>query len=129
MESITVGQIFGWVSAIAGGVGAIILIVQWIRKILLNVVKEPIEKLSADVKMLQKEMNERIDETNQSIENVNMNYCKSFITQTLGAVARGDALTEAERIRFKEEYDYYISAGHNSYIKDWYETLHAKELI
>ena len=38
-------------------------------------------------------------------------------------------ILDAEKQRFWEEYEHYISAGGNSYIKEWVDRLKKKGLI
>ena len=116
--NITVGQIVGCLTAIASTIGAVVLIVQWVKKILLSVVKQPIEELKEDIADIKKD-----------IADVNMNHVKSFLVRILSSVDRGEHLTDIERLRFSEEYDYYISHDGNSYIKEWYKRLHDKGLL
>ena len=125
MESITVGQVFTWLTAIAGAIGSIVFIVQWIKKIFTSVMSE-------NCKVLQKgldDLKSDIENTNASIASVNMNYIKSFLVAILSSAERGEHLTDIEKLRFTEEYDYYRSHDGNSYIKEWYEKLHSQGLI
>lgn len=116
--NITVGQIAACLTAIASTIGAVVLIVQWFKKILLSVVKQPIEELKEDIADIKKD-----------IADVNMNHVKSFLVRILSSVDRGEHLTDIERLRFSEEYDYYINHDGNSYIKEWYKRLHDKGLL
>lgn len=54
---------------------------------------------------------------------IKMEICKNFLVRCFADIDRGDALTETELERFKEEYDYYTTHGGNTYIKDKYEKL------
>lgn len=125
MESITLGQAFGWISAIAGVIGAVVVIVQWCKKILLSVVKQPMDEIKTEIAAVRDD----ISKTNESIADVNMNYIKSFLVSILSSAERGEMLTDIEKLRFSEEYDYYRSHNGNSYIKEWYDRLHSKGLI
>ena len=125
MDSVTVGQVFTWLSAIAGAIGSIVFIVQWIKKIFKSVMSENCEVLQRGLNELKGE----IENTNKSVANVNMNYIKSFLVSILSSAERGEELTAIERLRFSEEYDYYRSHDGNSYIKEWYEKLHGEGKI
>lgn len=141
--SITLGQILTWLSAVAGGIAAVGAITVFCRKMILNLIKEPLDKMREDderscndvkerLNTLLDEierLNDRIDKTNESIKSVNMNYIKSFLVNVLSSVERGVKLTDIEKLRFSEEYSYYIDHKGNSYIKEWYEDLHTKGLI
>ena len=128
---ITVGQIFTVLGAIAGAISAGGIVIAFCRKMILNLVKEPLDQIQAqdvkscnEVKKSLGELRDQVEKTNESIANVNMNYIKSFLVSILSSAQRGEELTEIERLRFHEEYTYYRTHDGNSYIAEWYERLH-----
>ena len=68
-----------------------------------------------------KELTNAINGINTRLDTVNMEACKNFLVRCLADIDRGDELTETEAQRFKEQYDYYLKHGGNTYIKDKYE--------
>lgn len=133
---ITLGQIVTILGAIAGAISAGGIVIAFCRKMILNLVKVPLDQIQAqdaqscnEVKQCLGELCEQINDTNASIANVNMNYIKSFLVSILSSAQRGEDLTEIERIRFYEEYKYYTDHDGNSYIKEWYGKLHEQGRI
>lgn len=122
---ITVGQILTFLGAVGGAIGTVVLIVQWIKKILMSVMDQNCEILRQGLDSLKHD----IENTNKSVNEVNMNYIKSFLVSILSSAERGENLTEIERLRFSEEYDYYINHDGNSYIKEWYKRLHEQGVL
>ena len=123
--NITVGQILTFLGAVGGAIGAVVLIVQWIKKILTSVMDKNCEVLRQGLNSLKQD----IENTNKSVNEVNMNYIKTFLVSTLSSAERGENLTEIDRLRFSEEYDYYINHDGNSYVKDWYKRLHEQGVL
>ena len=89
-------------------------------------VKEWIEKL-LDSKF--KDLGTRIDGIEAKVDKLDMETCQNFIVRYLADVENGAVILDAEKKRFLEEYDHYISAGGNSYIKEWVNRLKKKGLI
>jgi hypothetical protein len=88
--------------------------------------KDWIEKL-LDSKF--KDLNHRIDSIEAKVDKIDMEACKNFLVRFLADVENGAAILDSEKQRFWEEYKHYISAGGNSYIKEWVDKLKKKGLI
>ncbi len=73
-----------------------------------------------------KELNDKIDDIDTKIDKVDMETCKNFLVRFLADVENGAVILDAEKQRFWEEYEHYISKGGNSYIKEWVEKLKNK---
>ena len=63
-------------------------------------------------------INATISSINTRLDKVDMESCKNFLVRCLADIEKGQGLTAAERMRFKEQYDYYLAHGGNTYIKD-----------
>lgn len=100
MESITLGDIakvLAFIVALGGSVLAIAkTILKGIKKSL-----DPLYKL---------------------IEQNSLEAAKDFLVQILSAAERGE-LTEMEKIRLSERFEFYTKHGGNSYIKEWHTRL------
>ena len=83
-------------------------------------VKTWIEKL-LDSKF--KDLNTRIDSIESKVDKIDMETCKNFLVRFLADVENGSYILDAEKQRFWEEYEHYLSAGGNSYVKEWVDKL------
>ena len=75
------------------------------------------------------ELNKRIDDLETKMDRMDMEACKNFLVRFLSDLERGDMVTEVEKKRFWDEYEYYTSRGGNSYIHEWVERLKKKEYL
>lgn len=100
MESITLGDIAKVLAFIVALGGSVLTIA---RTILKGIKKslDPLYKL---------------------IETSNLEAAKDFLVQILSAAERGE-ITEVEKIRLAERFEYYTKHGGNSYIKEWHTRL------
>ncbi len=110
------------VEQVAAGIGILVALVSGVTY-LTKQLKEWIEKL-LDSKF--KDLNTRIDSLEGKIDKVDMETCKNFLVRFLADAENGANLLDAEKQRFWEEYEHYISAGGNSYVKEWTERLKKK---
>ena len=105
MQSLTIGDIAGWLSLIAGIITSIGVIMKvasnWFNK-----------TLQANIKPLEIKM-----------DNIDMNVCKNYVIEYIGEEKRGVIHTDTETKLFWDNYDRYISRGGNSYVKEEVEKL------
>lgn len=113
------------VEQIAMGIALLVAIVSGVIY-LTKQLKEWIEKL-LDSKF--KDLGTRIDGIEAKVDKLDIETCQNFIVRYLADVENGAVILEAEKKRFWEEYEHYISAGGNSYIKEWVDRLKKKGLI
>lgn len=112
MENITVGQIglgLAFIAALIASVGGI-------GKFLTKVIKKA---FATEMKPL----NDKLDNLDSKIEDVDMNTCKNFLVARLAEVEAGEKLGDIGEERFWEEYQHYQKIGGNSYIKKKVEQL------
>lgn len=84
-------------------------------------IKEFLEKLLADQF---KEVNNKLNDMQSSINVLDTQACKNFLVRYLADIERGNIIYDSERQRFWEEYDHYIKdLGENSFIKEWVARL------
>jgi len=84
-------------------------------------IKEFLEKLLADQF---KEVNNKLNDMQSSINVLDKQACKNFLVRYLADIERGNIIYDSERERFWEEYDHYIKdLGENSFIKEWVARL------
>lgn len=67
-----------------------------------------------------------IEDINAQIKKVDMESCKNYLVRCLSDLEKGEELSEAAKIRYGEQYDYYINHGENSYIKSGTEKYRAE---
>ena len=115
MENWTVEQI-------ATGIALLVAIITGVTY-LTKQIKEWIEKL-LDSKF--KDLGTRIDAIEAKVDKIDMETCKNFLVRFLADVENGTEILDAEKQRFWEEYEHYISAGGNSYVKEWVDRLKKK---
>ena len=86
-------------------------------------IKQWIEKL-LDSKF--KALDTRMNSIEAKVDKIDMETCKNFLVRFLADVENGTLILDAEKQRFWEEYEHYISAGGNSYVKEWVDKLRKK---
>lgn len=116
MGAITLGDVaaaLAFVVALGGSIGAIV-----------RALKKALEKTLGSLFDEQtKNINARLDKSDEAIAKLDMDNCKNYIVQALSAAERGTKLTKEELIRLSEEYDHYTKNGGNSYIVEWHNRL------
>ena len=65
-----------------------------------------------------KSFSDAISGIEKRLDKIDMEASKNFLVRCLGDIEKGQGLTVAEKMRFKEQYDYYLAHGGNTYIKD-----------
>lgn len=110
------------VEQIATGIALLVAIITGVTY-LTKQIKEWIEKL-LDSKF--KALGTRIDSIEAKVDKIDMETCKNFLVRFLADVENGAMILDAEKQRFWEEYEHYISAGGNSYVKEWVDRLKKK---
>lgn len=113
------------VEQIATGLAILVGVVSGVTY-LTKQLKDWIEKL-LDSKF--KDLNARIDSIEDKIDKVDTETCKNFLVRFLADVENGTVIFDAEKQRFWEEYEHYISTGGNSYVKEWVDKLKKKGLL
>lgn len=112
MEAITIG-------AIAAGIATIVGIVKGIEYLCQKISTGATKWLANGLKPT----NDKIDNLEKKLVNVDLNQCKNFLVRFLADVEEGNPIDEVEKERFYETYVHYKSLGGNSYIHDKVEKL------
>ena len=112
MEAITIG-------AIAAGIATIVGIVKGLEYLCQKISKGATKWLLDGLKPT----NDKIDNLEMKLVNVDLNQCKNFLVRFLADVEEGNPIDEVEKERFYETYVHYKSLGGNSYIHDKVEKL------
>lgn len=94
MEQITLGDLSSWAAFVIGLVGSIGAIIAGVKK--------AVGKLLVPY---------------------GLDNAKNYIVPFIARIERGEPVSEIELERFHEEYDYYVTHGGNSYIKERVEKL------
>lgn len=107
MENVTLGQISAAVLFLVALGGGIAVLVKWMRKVIISVMREELEPLK------------------KQIADVDMENCKNYLVTYLSNAEKGVYIDKIEEERFWEEYEHYQKIGGNSYIKTRVEQLKA----
>jgi len=70
-----------------------------------------------------KPINDKIDDLQSDLKEVDMNACKNYLVRTLGDIEKDKSLDEIEIERFWEQYEHYQKIGGNSYVTRKVENL------
>lgn len=117
IQSLTLEQISVAILFIVGLIGGV--------KYLKNGIKEGLEDfLSKTLDARFKTLNDKLNEIQDSVTELDVYTTKNFLVRFLADVERENYIYEPEKQRFWEEYDHYTkSLGKNSYIKEWVKDL------
>ena len=118
MENITIGQVATWIALIGGIITGGSLLVRKLKEWLMSVLTDKFNGIDM-----------RLDDLRDDLDKVNRRNLRAYLIQELRAIEQGAMLDELEMSYFKDEYNYYISLGENSYIHDKYEKLKEKGLL
>ncbi|MBQ6483077.1 MAG: hypothetical protein IJI45_18380 [Anaerolineaceae bacterium] len=106
MEQITIGQIAVIITFVVGVVTGVGFLGQKIKGWITNTMKDEFSSVHAQI--------QRLDDR---ISAVDMESTKNFLVDYLSRIERGEALDEIALERFWEQYEHYVQAGGNSYIR------------
>ena len=112
MEQITLGDIAVAVTFIVG----LLTSAGYLRKHFKDWLEQTFTSQFDELKTQINGLSDRIDE-------VDMEACKNYLVIFLSDIERGGQIDEIEKERFWEQYERYIRAGGNSYIKRKVENL------
>ena len=115
MGQITLGDVGVWLAGLAALIGSCTIIFQALKKLIEKLFKAQTESIKAD-----------LDAQRDTLTRIDLEGTKNFLVNVLSAAERGEQMTEIQKIRVREQYDHYTTAGGNSYIKDWYSRLKAE---
>ena len=136
MENITIGQVAVGVAFLVALITGVTSLKKSIRSWIESALKDRFDSIEKSQKerleSLERTQNEQFGKINKRFEdivtsqndildrlnNVDLENCKNYLVTYLAEVARGEPKSETERLRFWEEYGYYISRGGNSYVKE-----------
>lgn len=117
IQDITLEQISVAILFIVGLIGGV--------KYLKKEIKEGIEEfLNKALDSRFETVNSKLDDLQESIDDLDVYTSKNFLVRFLADVEREDIIYDAEHQRFWEEYDHYTDdLKKNSYIKEWVKNL------
>ena len=126
LENITladVSNLLQWAAGLAIAVGALY---KGLKHWLNGMFKEQMENFDKQMKELSDKV-DGVDKTlSDRIDKSDMESCKNFLVRCIADLERGEAMSETEKERFKEQFDHYKENNGNSYIKDKVERLKAE---
>ena len=112
IENITIGEIGAAVAFVAAFLGGVAYLKGALLKAVADVVKKELKPIG-----------KQVDDMQRKIDRVDMESCKNFLVRCLADFENGYTISETERERFWEQYEHYIKAGNNSYIKSKVDQL------
>ena len=117
INDITIGNFAAGLGTIVAIIGGFAFLYAKLKEVIEDVIKKMLEPITDSIGKL----TGRIDSIESSIEAglevAAMESCKNFLVACLGELEKGNELSEAEKQRFGEQYDYYTDHDGNSYIK------------
>lgn len=126
IEDVTIGNFAASLGTIVAIIGGFVFLYAKLKTVIESVTKE----LLAPVTKRLDDLNGRMDGMEQSIDKglevAAMESCKNYLVACLGELEKGDELSEAEKQRFGEQYDYYTDHDGNSYIMSKVEHFKAQ---
>lgn len=126
ITDVTIGTFASNLALIVSIIGGFAFLYAKLKAVIESVIKE----LLAPVTKKIDDLSGRVDGLEASIDNslevAAMESCKNYLVACLGELEKGDELSEAEKERFGEQYDYYLKHGGNSYIRGKAETYKAQ---
>lgn len=118
ISDITIGTFAGDLALIVAIVGGFAFLYAKLKTVISDVIKEMLSPVTASIDALTKRVDSVETTINDRLNSVDMESCKNFLVRCLGDLEKGNELSEAEKTRFWEQYDYYRKHGENSYIKN-----------
>lgn len=112
MENITLGEVALFLAFLVGLITSLSFLVKKIKEALSDMFKDQMNAI-----------NKKMDELQGQIGRVDIESTKNYLVQFLSRVEKGDEIDEIEVERFHEQYDHYVKAGGNSYIRHKVEKL------
>ena len=112
METITIGWIAGSIALLVALIKGIQYLKKTTKEWITDLLKEPFD-----------ELNKKMTDLQNKVDDVDMGTCKNFLVARLAEVEKGNQLDEIERERFWEQYEHYAKIGGNSYIQRKVEEL------
>lgn len=113
MENVTLGEVNTIILFLGGFIGALIVLITYLKKVLRTALKEDFESIKTEITSLKKDINE-----------IGISDCKNFLINCFAKIEAGQELDETEKERYSECYDLYTNKYHkNSYIHSKHEKL------
>ena len=122
MGNLTLGQIgvaVAFLVSFITGIG-------YLKKNLKDWINKALEDRFDEIDRKIANLESKIDDLGEQIVITDREATKSFLVRFLASVEHDNPIDEVERLRFAEQYEHYIKAGGNSYIKDKVEKLKSK---
>ena len=116
MEKLTLQDISLAITFMVGFIGGVGFLYKSMKGFLEKIIKEQFEPFQNS-----------LDDLQETVEKVDMESCKNFIVRCLGDFENGNTISDIEQERFWEEYEHYLQAGGNSYVKHRVEKLIYKQ--
>lgn len=118
MENLTLGEISFAIAFLVGFLGGVSFLYKSMKGFLEKIITEQISPFKTS-----------IDDLKKNVERVDLESCKNYLVRCLGDFEHGNKLSDVEQERFWEEYEHYLKAGGNSYVKHRVEKLQQEKKL
>lgn len=123
MENITLGHISVALLFIYGLIDVISKLYNKFKNPVKLALNDEIKEALKPIIDNQNKTNEKLDNLDKKIDEVDINRCKDFLVSFFSKVEKGEEIDEVELEHFYCVYEIYINKGGNSYIHSKYEKL------
>lgn len=126
INDVTIGTFASNLALIVSIIGGFAFLYAKLKSVIESVIKELLAPVTKKIDDLSGRMDNMEQSIDKGLEVAAMESCKNYLVACLGELEKGDELSEAEKERFGEQYDYYLNHGGNSYIRGKAETYKAQ---
>lgn len=123
MENINLGQISVALLFIYALIDVIDKLYNKFKKPVKSALNEEIKEELKPIMDNQNKTNNKLDNLDKKIDEVDINRCKDFLVSFFSKVEKGEEIDDVELEHFYCVYEVYVSKGGNSYIHSKYEKL------
>ena len=126
MENVTMQELSVARSFLAGIIISGGVVGRWLKGWLEKVFDKQMKTFTDEFDKQTEAFTKDITEITKRLDKVDMNGTKNFLVRCLSDLERGEPMSEIEKERFSEQYDFYVEHDGNSYIKTKVERLRAE---
>lgn len=117
INDITIGNFAAGLGTIVAIIGGFAFLYAKLKGVIEDEIKKMLEPITESIGNLTGRIDTMESSIGSDLEVAAMESCKNFLVACLGELEKGNELSEAEKQRFGEQYDYYTDHDGNSYIK------------
>jgi hypothetical protein len=126
ITDVTIGTFASNLALIVSIIGGFAFLYAKLKSVIESVTKELLAPVTKKIDDLNGRMDDMESSIDKGLEVAAMESCKNYLVACLGELEKGNELSEAEKQRFGEQYDYYTDHDGNSYIMSKVEHFKAQ---